>query len=277
MKMTRPKVYGVLGSNISYSLSPQIFRILFDKFRLPHGYFFFDIRPDKLTKFVESARLLDVAGFSVTIPFKCAMIQHLDRTHSSAKYCRAVNLVSVQRKKLIGYNTDIVGVEQVLRQAKVPSLKKKQILIIGAGGTARVILGYAVSCEPGGISIVNRGRKRLKEMLSVFGIENGSNGIQAHQLTGLRNRLKGSTWDIIFNATPIATEKIVPAATIRSATVVFEGAYGMKSRKLTPGTRVIGGIDMLIFQALRGFEILTGIKIENYRRERSAIKRKLVV
>lgn len=277
MKMTRPRVFGVLGSKISYSLSPQIFRMLFDKFRLPHGYFFFDIRPNKLVKFIESARLLDVAGFSVTIPFKCTIMQHLDRTHSSAKYCRAVNLVSVRNGKLIGYNTDIVGVEQVLRQAKVPSLKKKRILIIGAGGTARVMLGYAVSCEPSEVSIVNRGRKRLKEMLSVFGIENGSNGIQAHQLTGLRDKLKGSTWDIVFNATPIATERIIPAATIRSAAVVFEAAYGLRSRKLPPGTRVIGGIDMLIFQALRGFEILTGIKIENYRRERSAIKRKLVV
>jgi shikimate dehydrogenase len=277
MKMVRPKVYGVLGSNISYSLSPQIFRILFDKFRLPHGYFFFDIRPDKFVKFIESARLLDIAGFSVTIPFKCAIMQHLDMTHSSAKYCRAVNLVSVQSGRLIGHNTDIVGVEQVLRQARVPSLKKKQILIIGAGGTARAILGYAMSCEPSGISIANRGRKRLKEMLSAFGIENGSNGIQAHQLPGLRNRLEDSTWDVVFNATPVATEKIVPAAAIRSATVVFEAAYGLKSRKLPPGTRVVGGIDMLIFQALRGFEILTGVKIENYRSARSAIKRKLVV
>jgi shikimate dehydrogenase len=277
MKTEKPKVYGVLGSNISYSLSPRIFRILFDKFRLPHGYFFFDIRPKMLTRFVESVRLLDVAGFSVTIPFKCAIMQHLDRTHSSAKYCRAVNLVSVQNGKLIGHNTDIVGVEQVLRQAKVPSLKKKQILIIGAGGTARVILGYALSCEPGGISIANRGRKRLKEMLSVFEIENQSNGIQAHQLPALKNRLKGSAWNFVFNATPIATEEIVPAAAIRSATVVFEAAYGLKSRKLPKGTRVIGGIDMLIFQALRSFEILTGIKIENYRRARSAIKRKLIV
>ena len=277
MKMVRPKVYGVLGSSISYSLSPQIFRLLFDRFRLPHGYFFFDIRPNKLVTFIESVRLLDVAGFSVTIPFKCAIMQYLDKIHSSAKYCQAVNLVSAQNGKLIGYNTDMVGVEQVLRQAKAPSLKKKQILIIGAGGTARVILGYAVSCKPGGISIANRGRKRLKEMLSVFGIENGSDGIQAHQLPGLRNRLKDSTWDIIFNATPIATEKIVPAAAIRSATVVFEAAYGLKNRRLPPGTRVIGGIDMLIFQALRGFEILTGTKIENYRRAGSAIKRKLVV
>jgi shikimate dehydrogenase len=168
-----------------------------------------------------------------------------------------------------------MAIEEVLQEASVRSLRNKRVLLIGAGGTARTALAYVVSRAPDAVSIVNRGRKRLREMLSELGIADGSDGIEAHQLPSIRSKLRGVTWDIIINATPVATEEIVPYSAISSATAVFETMYGLTNRNLPPETRIIGGVDMLIFQALKGFEIFTGIEIENHRRQKAAVRRRL--
>ena len=275
MKMSKPRIFGVLGADISYSLSPQIFRILFDRFRLPHGYYLFDIDRDKLARFMESARLLGFGGFNVTVPFKCDIMSYLNRLDPSADCCRAVNLVEVRDGRLVGYNTDIIGMEAVFREARISSLSGKHVLIVGAGGTAHAALTYVLSRSPDKVSVVNRSRKRLKTMLADFSIEAGSGGIEAYQLPRLKSRLEDSTWDIILNATPVATEEVVPSAALKRGTVVYEAAYDLKSRKLPSYAKVIGGVDMLIYQALSGFEVLTGIEIKDHRRIKAAIKRKL--
>jgi shikimate dehydrogenase len=275
MRKEVPKIYGILGSDIAYSLSPQIFKALFDQYKLPHGYFLFDTKRQKLADFVESARSIGIAGYNVTIPFKCDIMSHLDSVHSSARCCRAANLVIMRGRKLTGYNVDLMGIDDVFREARMSSVAKKRVLLIGAGGTARTMLMYILAHKPAEVSVVNRSRRRLLNMLSELGVSERPRGIEACRLPALRSRLRDSSWDTIFNATPVETAAIVPDTVIRRAEAVFEAAYGSVACNILRGPKLVGGVDMLIFQALRGFEILTGINIENRRRMKAIVKRKL--
>ncbi len=272
MSDQKPAIYGLLGSKISYSLSPEIFRILFRKFDLPHGYFLFDIHPECFWEFLESAALLNVAGFNVTIPFKNDITPHLDRIDQCGKRCKSVNLVLRKRNKLVGYNTDVFGISEVLRQNRAPDIKGKHALLIGAGGTARTMLAYLIRKKVGRVSIVNRSRKRLNEMLSDCGYFDSFHNVEAYPLPKLSSVMDSISVDMIFNATPIATEQIVVQHALKDADFVFEAAYNAGDRNLPRGVKPIGGIDMLIFQALRSFEIFTDVRIGNYRRLKSFIK-----
>ena len=275
MEETSPKIFGVVGSGISYSLSPQILRLLFDRFRLPHGYYLFDIRRRDLPDFLKSARMLDVAGLNVTIPFKCEIVPYLHRIDPSARCCRAVNLVVSRNGRLTGFNTDLFGIEAVFRQAGIGSLARKRVLLLGAGGTARAMLACMMARKPEHVSVVNRGRKRLADMLSELGLEDKPDSIMPCRPQKLRTRIRGSVWNMIFNATPVATEKILPPDAVGHAEVIFEAAYDLGNRELPPNSRVIGGVDMLVFQALRGFELFSGIKIGDHGAMKRIIRRKL--
>lgn len=277
MKSSNPRIFGVLGANISHTLSPQIFSILFGKYRLPHGYFVFDIRRGELERFVESARLLGFGGFNVTVPFKCDIMSYLDKLDPSADCCRAVNLVLQRGGRLVGYNTDIAGIEAVFKEEGTSFLSGKRVLLVGAGGVARAALAYVLTCSPGTVSIVNRSRKRLETMLADLGIESDSDRIEAYQLTRLRRRLEGLSWDVIVNGTPVATESVVPVESLGDGTVIYEAAYNLQDRTIRSGTKIIGGVDMLIYQALKGFEVFTGVDIGNHRRTKAAIRRRLAV
>jgi shikimate dehydrogenase len=275
MRPITPKIFGILGSNISYSLSPRIFRILFDKYNLPHGYFTFDHASRDLPRFVESVRTLGVSAFSVTVPHKCDITQHLDSLHRSAVGCHSVNLVINRKGRLTGHNTDIVGIQKVFADAGVVSFSDLNILIVGAGGTARTALKFFLSKRAKDITIINRSRKRLRIMLSEFSLPADGGWIRAYQKTGLNTKLKGMEWDLVFNATPVATSKLLPKSILQHKLLVFEAAYAGQSMATPRSRAVIGGIDMLLYQALRGFEIMTGCKIEDYKKEKSALKRKL--
>ncbi len=275
MRPITPKIFGILGSNISYSLSPQIFRILFDKYNLSHGYFTFDHASRDLPGFIESVRTLGVSAFSVTVPHKCDIMQHLDSLHRSAVGCRSVNLVVNRNGRLTGHNTDIVGIQKVFADAGVVSFSDLNILIVGAGGTARTALRFFLSKRAKDITIINRGRKRLRIMLSEFSLPADGGWIRAYQKTRLNTKLKGVEWNLVFNATPVATSKLLPKSIMQHRPLVFEAAYADRGVAVERSRPVIGGIDMLLYQALKGFEIMTGCKIGDYKKEKSALKRRL--
>lgn len=275
MKLIEPKIFGILGSNISYSLSPQIFKILFDKYNLPHGYFTFDHAGKDLPGFIESVRTLGITAFSVTVPHKCDIKQHLDSMHKSAVDCCSVNLVVNRNGLLTGHNTDIVGIRKVFADAGVVNFSELNILIVGAGGTARTALKFFQSKRAKDITIINRSRKRLREMLSEFSLPADGGWIKAYQKTRLNTKLKNNNWDLVFNATPIATKKLLPKSILQHKPLVFEAAYAGRGVVSEHSRKVIGGIDMLLYQALRGFEIMTGCKIADHKKEKSALKRRL--
>jgi len=276
MTRHKTKMFGILGGGISYSLSPQIFGILFDKFGLSHGYYLFDIAEKNPKKFIESAKLLGVSGFNITVPFKCSIMSHLDTLNRTASDCHSVNLVKSHNGILTGYNTDIFGIREVFREIGLSACANKRILIIGAGGTGRTALRFFQSKRSKNITIVNRSGMRLRSLLKAFGFDGSSGTVRAFESSRLKTKLGDTEWDVVFNATPVPTEQIIPSSSIGPDSVIFEASY-RSNRRLSFAEKTVGGIDMLIYQALRGFEIFTASKIEDYRALKTEIKRSVGV
>jgi shikimate dehydrogenase len=277
MKQQNPQIYGLLGSGISYTLSPAIFRSLFRKYDLPHGYYVFDKRPKDIPAFVKSARLIGIGGFNVTIPFKTEIIRHLDRLHRSAAVCKSVNLVRIIKGAATGYNTDKFGIERVLDRRGVTSFAGKKILVVGAGGTGRAAVCYLQRKRARNITLLNRGKRRLDEMLSDLEIAGRQRGIKAILDNNLSRKLAEYSWDLIFNATPVPSEILLPRSVLSDADLIFESAYSHRKGKIPPGLKIVGGVDMLIYQALSAFELLTGLAISDYDSEMSHLKRRLAL
>lgn len=128
--------FGLLGKNISYSFSKKYFEEKFKKlFLKDYSYNFFDIPEiESLNSVTENPNLV---GMNVTIPYKQAIIPFLDGLSDEASKIGAVNCVSFQDGKKIGYNTDAFGFEKTLLINKKEYHKKA--LIIGDGGAAKAV------------------------------------------------------------------------------------------------------------------------------------------
>lgn len=128
--------FGLLGKNISYSFSKKYFEEKFKKLFLKnHAYSFFDIQEiEALNSVTDNPNLV---GMNVTIPYKQAIIPFLDELSDEAKQIGAVNCVSFQNGKKIGYNTDAFGFEKTLLINKKDHHKKA--LILGDGGAAKAV------------------------------------------------------------------------------------------------------------------------------------------
>lgn len=130
------KEFGLLGKNIAYSFSKKYFEEKFKKLFLQnHSYNFFDIA--EIENFTSIITNHNLVGMNVTIPYKQAIIPFLDDLSEEALQIGAVNCVSFQNGKKIGYNTDAFGFEKTLLINKKEHHKKA--LILGDGGAAKAV------------------------------------------------------------------------------------------------------------------------------------------
>ncbi|MGH9434633.1 MAG: shikimate dehydrogenase [Terriglobia bacterium] len=247
----RTQIYGVVGSRASVSLSPSMQNAAFNAKRVNAIYL--PCETSQLADFLKLARQMGFAGFSVTMPFKRAIIKELDWIDPLAAQIGACNTVAVQRGKWLGWNTDAAAVVEVL--TKRLRLAGSRILILGAGGAARSA-AFALRGEGAGIFIAARREavaRQLARAVSAQAVPWGS--------------ADGLDVDAVINATPIGmspnAESIpVDLARLRVRVVLDMVYYPMETRFLAEargrGITTISGLEMLVDQGARQFEIWTG-------------------
>jgi shikimate dehydrogenase len=143
------RIAGVIGEAPSrYSKSPALWNAAFALLDMSAVYLPFDLEKSKLKAFSAVLRATDsIMGINVTVPHKVAIIDHLDELDPGAARIQAVNsLVRTQDGRLIGYNTDGEGfVDSILKpqpgsaESFVASLSGADVLLLGAGGSARAV------------------------------------------------------------------------------------------------------------------------------------------
>ena len=135
----------VLGHPIAHSLSPALHRAAYDF--LGEANLEYDRRdtlPDDLPEIMRGVRnpkdtedALYIAGLSVTMPLKTAVIEYCDELSETARVTGAVNTVYPRGEKVLGDNTDVVGIVNALRHAGLePDLKRDEPAVVGGGATA---------------------------------------------------------------------------------------------------------------------------------------------
>ncbi len=255
-------VYGVVAGNTSYSLSPYMHNAAFKHAGI--NSVFLPLQVADLDSFMrrmvcpETREVeLNFHGFSVTNPHKQAIIDHLDGIDETARKIGAVNTVKVEDGKLFGYNTDAPGFITPLKEM-LGDLKGARAMIVGAGGAARACI-YALKNEGVDVTVLVRQPASATAFAEEF-------GVRVDQLTTDNRRL---TTDILVNATPLGTRgeaesgAIASAHELRDVKLVYDLVYNPSETKLlveakAAGARTLGGLDMLIAQGARQFEIWTG-------------------
>jgi 3-dehydroquinate dehydratase / shikimate dehydrogenase len=246
------KIYGVIGYPISKSMGYLIHNRAFREIGSPHIYVSFLV--DNVEKFFIEFKDF-FSGLSVTMPAKESIMPMLDSVDPTAQSIGAVNTVVEEDGKWVGYNTDCSGAIAALEACT--SLKDKNILILGAGGTAKAI-GYGIKENGGKLTITyNRNKEKGENLAKELGCE----------LIHCRDAGTQSI-DILINCTPVGmnpniNESPFLARGFKEGMVVFDSVYNPLETKLLreakiAGCKVIPGSELFINQAARQFELFTG-------------------
>jgi len=252
-RLTRTaKIYGVIASPVRHSISPAVQNRAFQAKRLDAAYLPFLVGPGQLKDFFVFADMVSVAGFSVTIPHKRAVVKMLDQVDPLAKRIGAVNTVYRKAGKWRGANTDVSGV--LIPLQKHLRLHNATVLIAGYGGAAR---SAACALADAGAEIFITGRDPKKARLL-------ANFCDGAALTP--EEANARTFQVLVNATPLGMFPHVEESFFEDripAEIVFDMVYNPRETRLLKlareqGKVVIPGIEMFLEQAIQQFELWTG-------------------
>lgn len=255
------EITGLIGQPVGHSISPHIHNAAFAASDLNAVFIPFEVR--NLDAFIrrmarESSREIDwnVRGFSVTAPHKEAIMKHLDWIEPAAEEIGAVNTIAIQDSALHGYNTDAAAFIAPLKE-HFASFRNLRCAVIGAGGAARGVV-WALQREDASVSLFARDAEAGKGFAEEFDIER-------HELA--EASFKG--FDVVINATPLGTrgkrETETPAKTtqLREVRLAYDLVYNPLETQFlrearAAGAQTLGGLEMLIAQAVEQFRLWTG-------------------
>jgi 3-dehydroquinate dehydratase/shikimate dehydrogenase len=242
-------VYIVIGRPVTASLSPAMHNAGFAALGLNAAYVPLDVRDLEGLRALGDA--IDLRGASVTIPYKRDVMSVLDEVAPAAAAAGAVNTIAVRDARWIGMNTDADGFLEPLH-ARVPDLRGRRAVILGAGGAARGV-GLALRLEGAEVAIAARRADAAAAVADAIGA------------TTSVWPPPPKSWDILVNATPVGSRAVpgTPYDGGFDGTLVYDLVYDPDPTELMQsaaagGCAVIGGLAMLVAQAERQFEIWTG-------------------
>lgn len=221
----------LIGERVSQSYSKEIHNIM------GLDYLLVSLKKEELESFVKNCKY---NGFNITMPYKKDIIKYLDHIDSDALKIGAINVVNAKNGKLYGYNTDIWGMEYMLKRKGV-SVKGKNVLILGTGG--------ASSCA---VALM----QKLGANYTVVGRTSPVNYQNVYELTSTQ---------IIINTTPVGmTPNLLDApidiTKFKNLEAVFDAVYNPQKTTIVRNAESLGivcsgGIPMLVEQALCGEDI----------------------
>ncbi|MGW6395000.1 shikimate dehydrogenase [Streptomyces sp. NPDC055103] len=255
--MSKQHRAAVLGSPIAHSLSPVLHRAAYAELGLDDwSYDRFEVDEAGLAGFVGE---LDGswAGLSLTMPLKRAVIPLLDEISDTAASVEAVNTVVLREDgRRVGDNTDIPGMIAALRERGVEKVESAAIL--GAGATASSALAALARVCAGSVTAYVRSEARAEEMRG-WGERLGVD-------------VRTASWDdaaeafaapLVVATTPAGTTNALATAVPDAVGTLFDVLYDPWPTALAAawsdrGGKVVGGLDLLVHQAVLQVEQMTG-------------------
>jgi shikimate dehydrogenase len=252
----------LFGKPAKHSLSPIMHNAAFSHEHYDAVYLAFEV--DSIEKAIQAMRTLPIRGSSITYPYKTDVLPLLDVIDETARRIGAVNTIMNKDGVLTGYNTDGFGACSALLDV-TKSLAGKKVLILGSGGASRSI-SFSLLEQKAGITIASRmgnSQDTLMTALRTYFKEAGSCNINSLTCE------ECAAYDIIINCTPLGMKESdqlpIPASFITSRHILFDIIYHpaetplIKAAKAN-GAQILYGIEMLVHQGARQFEIWTGKK-----------------
>ena len=248
---SRTAIYGVVGKPVAHSVSPSMHNAAFLAANLDAVYL--PLAAHDYADFTAFADAVNLAGASVTAPFKVRAFEQADECDPVSRRIQSVNTLRRVGAKWLGCNTDVAGFLSPLESAM--RLPNKRATVLGAGGAARSV---AIALAAAGVHVTLSARRpaQAREIAALTGATIGAWPPQP------------GSWDVLVNATPVGTAPDSERSPLRAGhpldgELVYDLVYNPPHTQLlrdatAAGCQTIGGLDMLVSQAQAQFEWWTG-------------------
>lgn len=281
MKTRRAALAGVMGHPIGHTLSPAVFDFLSERTGKRVEYAAIDVLPSGLAAAIESMRAAGFKGVNVTVPLKERAAVRADSLSPEARAIGAVNALRFDRERVFGHNTDARAFLDALAESGAVAADQ-EVVVFGTGGAAKAVFWALDAAGARKVHVVSRTSRKAEELAQRLMDQYKGTAFEGH---GWKEAGRGSfgASTIYVNATPVGMEgwpdapRRFPLAKAKGA-VAFDLVYRPAETPFLRqadrlGMRTVGGLGMLVGQALATWELWFGplngksrLKIELERR-----------
>lgn len=265
----RPVIVGLLGAGIQLSRTPLMHEMEGTRLGLRHIYRLLDTdtpafagRP--LEDILWAVETAGFAGINVTFPYKQAILPHLHALSDNARRLGAVNTVVFRDGKRYGHNTDLYGFAEGFRRNMLGA-NLGSVLQVGAGGAGSAVARALLQIGVRALTVSDIDPSRAASVARQLADDFADRQVVSAAL----ETLPETTFDGLVNTTPVGMAKApgmpVPASLLHPDMWVADIIYFPIETQLLAtarslGCRTFSGAAMAIFQAVRAFELFTGIQ-----------------
>ena len=258
--------YAVLGNPVSHSQSPIIHQMFAQQCDVQLEYTRIQVDVGGFDQAVSHFIAHDGAGLNITVPFKAdawnLCRRDPNRLSDRASKAESVNTLKFnQNGEIYGDNTDGVGIVRDIENNLSFPLAQKKVLVIGAGGAVKGVLGPLLDSEPALVHVVNRTAEKASALAHRFSQQT------AGQIIGNGLDRVIDSYDLIINGTAASLTGKLPEikpCCIDTATVAYDMMYGseptlfMKWALNHGAEQAHDGLGMLVEQAAESFRVWHG-------------------
>ncbi len=273
------KIVGVIGAPVSHSRSPQMHNAAIAKAGLDYIYVPFHVAADAVAEAMNGFKALNVVGINATLPHKQAVIPFLTSISREAELIGAVNTLTFVDDEIHGENTDAPGFLRALEETGASIPVGKDVVVLGAGGSARAVVVALALAGVKSVIIANRTVSKAVALADELAdkIRQQDEGEKAkHQtvLTGmelqdsqLADAVKGSALlvNTASSSMDVSHPLLIDPDWLQPNTTVYDIVYTPPMTSLLTvaskkGCTIVGGLGMLIHQGAIAFERWTGVE-----------------
>lgn len=267
------RIVGLLGYPLHHSFSPAMHNSVFEKLEMGFVYLPLKVKPGRLGEAIAGLRALHFVGANVTIPHKEQIIPYLDALTPEAEMVGAVNTLYWNGKRqLVGDNTDVVGFDRTLSDARL-DLEGRSVALIGSGGAARAVAVALARRQVKEIIVVARRHHAIQQFIQDLQVKFPDVLWTAHtQSTPVLAQDLERVW-LLVNASPVGmhphTQESPLSQTFLSmlpqGAHVYDLVYNPPQTQLLQWAEERGytchqGLHMLAYQGAAAFERWTGLQ-----------------
>ena len=256
------QVFAVFGDPIGHSLSPVMHNAAFQALGLNCIYIPCHVRPEQLGNAISGIRAFNIKGVNVTIPHKRAVLGGLDEIFGDSLLSGSVNTIINRNGKLYGASTDGIGLVRSLKEEGGFEVAGKNVLLLGAGGSAPAVIYRLITENVNSIYLLNRTTQNAvnlgKKVLEDTGFK-----LNIEEL----NRLSALPWDsidLVINATSVGLKdqnSLIPQQFLHSKLFVYDlvyrsgGVTTLVEQAVQAGCHALSGLSLLLYQGAESFRL----------------------
>jgi len=284
--------FALLGTPVEHSLSPEIHKIFAEGCGLDKNFEYIKIDTDKsqLKNKIDYLKQESFSGFNCTMPLKEEIIKYIDYKSPQVLFLNSCNTVKIDKKNILcGYTTDGAGMIEGIKYNGV-EIKNKNILVLGAGGTAKSVVLSLITEQAKNIIVLNRSKENLDIIKNLFVKYKNNIKFDLLNLINTEKYIKEFDIDILINASRLGMKGFEESpefdceykflSLMKNSVVIVDSVYNPLKTKLVTaaensGFKIVDGFWMLVYQGAFAFEYWTGKKVpeEYIKKAHGIIKR----